>query len=397
MKRNVSLIIPAAGESKRFFGGQSSQGRVGKVFQDLAGKPLLAHTLDSFESIPQIREILIIVQPGTEAWVKDNFLKEWVKGPVRVVAGGATRAESVLNALRKTSPESQWVAVHDGARPFPPKETLRELFEKSHEADAVILGRSVVPTLKRVSPGNGYVTETVDRSGLFEAETPQLVRRSVLLKAYESQSCALQATDEASLVESVGGRVKILSHSGWNVKVTTPEDLRLAKATLSAGSPTLRIGFGKDMHRLMKGRKLYLGGVLIPFKKGALGHSDGDVLLHSISDAVLGALGLGDIGDWFSDKDPKNKNLRSEKILEKILDAAEKKGWVPSQVDSVMILEKPKLGLLKKKIKTHLAKLLKLNEEYVSIKAKTAEGLGPEGEGLAVTCEAVVTMKRVSQ
>lgn len=396
MKRNVSLIIPAAGESKRFFQGQASRGRVGKVFQVLAGKPLLAHTLNSFEDIPQIREIFIVVPPGTEAWVKNSFLKEWARGPVRVIPGGATRAESVLNALRKTSPESQWVAVHDGARPFPPKESLLELFEKSHKADAVILGRPVVPTLKRVSASNGYVAETVDRSGLYEAETPQLVRRSVLFKAYESQSNALQATDEASLVESVGGKVKVLSHSGWNVKVTTPEDLRLAKASLMSGSPAIRIGFGKDTHRLVKGRKLYLGGIHIPFEKGALGHSDGDALLHAISDAILGALGLGDIGDWFSDKDPRNKNIKSEKILKKVLEAAKKKGWVSSQIDTVIILERPKLGLLKKKIKANLAKLLNLEEEFVSTKAKTLEGLGPEGEGLAITCEAVVMLKGVS-
>ena len=296
--------------------------------------------------------------------------------------------------------------MHDGARPFPPQQALAELFQKPHEADAVILARPVVPTLKRVRPGNGRVVETVDRSSLYEAETPQLVRRSSLFKAYENQN-ALAATDESSLIESMGGRVKVLSHSGWNVKVTTPEDLQLAEMYYRRGNnPSsqgedkgegkIKIGFGKDTHRLVKGRKFYLGGVRIPYPLGALGHSDGDALLHAVTDAILGASSLGDIGEWFPDKNPKNKNIRSEKILKKVLEEIHKKGWTPAQIDTVIILEKPKLGPLKKKIKLNLQKWLKLDDESVSVKAKTMEGLGPEGEGLAVTCEAVAVLTRTS-
>lgn len=413
MKGNVSLIIAAAGAGKRFFRNRKANA-LAKVFQPLAGKPLLSHTLDSFQGLPEIREILIALPRGTEPWVRANILWERWKLPIRLVLGGATRAESVLNALRRTSPRNEWVAVHDGARPFPPQKMVSELFQKAKETDAVILARPVVPTLKRVSGENGRVAETVDRTHLFEAETPQLVRRSVLLKAYEKNPEALRATDESSLVESVGGRVKVVSHSGWNVKVTTREDLRLAEAyyeqrnrlfPLNQPSPPwgerargegVKIGFGKDTHRLVRNRKFYLGGIQIPFKKGALGHSDGDALLHAISDALLGALGAGDIGDWFSDKDPRNKNIRSAKILGKVLDETRRKGWAVQQVDSTVFLEKPRLGLLKKKIRGNLAKLLRLEVENISVKAKTLEGLGPEGEGLAVTCEAVVVLRKIS-
>ena len=395
----VSLVIAAGGASKRFLREQRNKGRPGKLFSPIGQKPILAHAIDSFSGIPQIREIILAVRPGTERWVRAKVLNGHKTLPIRVVRGGRTRAESVWNALRRTSPRSEWILVHDAARPFPPKKAVLELFRKSLGAEGVILARPVVPTLKRVSLKSGEVIETVDRSQMFEAETPQLVRRSFLLKAYRKNPKALLATDESSLVESLGGKVKIVSHSGWNVKVTTPEDLRLAEAYYEyrqgclASSTT--IGFGRDTHRLVEGRKLYLGGVHIPFEKGSLGHSDGDALLHAIADAILGAIGAGDIGEWFSDKDERYKNIRSQRILQRVMKEARRKGWAPSHMDSVIILEKPKLIPYKKAMRKKVAKLLTLPEEVVSVKAKTMEGLGPEGEGLAVTCEALVTLTRV--
>jgi len=394
---NVSLIIAAGGAGKRFLKGKHKRSP-GKLFFRLGGKPVLAHALQSFKGIPQIREIILAVRPGTEKWVKSEVINGYSGPKVRLVRGGRTRADSVRNALVRTSPKNGWVLVHDGARPFPPKDSIRGLFNKCSDTEAVILAHPVIPTLKRVAPENGRILGTVDRSGLFEAETPQLVRRSFLLKAYKNNPKASSATDESSLVESLGGRVKVLAHSGWNVKVTTPEDLQLAEAYYSSKNPSLpTLGFGKDTHRLVSGRKFYLGGVRIPFEKGALGHSDGDALLHAVSDAILGAAGLGDIGEWFSDKNPRNKNIRSEKILRKVLEEARKKGRKPSHVDTLIILEKPRLGPYKKVIQRKMAGLLNLPKDAVSIKAKTMEGLGPEGEGRAVTCEALVTLIQVPQ
>ena len=391
---NVSLIIAAGGTGKRFSRGSKEKSRLSKLFLDLAGQPVLAHTLEAFQEIPQIREIILAIPPGTQEWVRRHLLNGRREGlAIRLVRGGKTRAESVWNALKRTSPKNDWVLVHDGARPFPPRQAILELLQKPPRAEGVILARPVVPTLKRVIPGNDQVLETIDRSFLFEAETPQLVRRSFLLKAYRENPKAFLATDESSLIESLGGRVKVLSHSRWNIKVTTPEDLRLAEAYFCSGPST--VGFGRDTHRLVKGRKLYLGGVRIPFEKGALGHSDGDVLLHAVSDAILGAIGAGDIGEWFSDRNPRTKNIRSEKILRRVLEEAHKRHWGPSHVDSVVTLEKPRLGPYKKIIRRKLAGLLHLEGEAVSVKAKTMEGLGPEGEGLAVTCEAIVLMRPI--
>lgn len=392
---NVSLIIAAGGAGKRFLKDAQQKKAPSKLFYCLNGKPLLAHTLESFREIPQIREILLAIPRGTQSKVRNEILKGYKGAPVRLIRGGSTRAESVWNALSRTSARNEWVLVHDGARPFPPREAVQKLFRESSNTDGIILARPVVPTLKRVSSEKNQILETVDRTGLFEAETPQLVRRSVLLKAYRENPKAFLATDESSLVESVGGRIKVLSHSNWNVKVTTLEDLRMAQAYYaSRGVSSVTIGFGRDTHRLVEGRKLYLGSVRIPFQKGALGHSDGDALLHAVSDAVLGAIGSGDIGDWFSDRNPRFKNIRSEKILLKVLGEARRKSWVIDHVDSVIILEKPRLGPYKKLIRKKMARLLGMQEEEISIKAKTQEGLGPEGGGLAVTCEALVLMRR---
>lgn len=390
----VSLIVAAGGVGRRFLKGRKKKKQAGKLFVSLGSRPLLAHTLDAFRGLPSVREIFLALPPGTEPWVRAHVLNGRQGPPVRLVRGGKTRAESVHNALLRTSPQNPWVLVHDGARPFPPRGVIQRLLRRPPKAEAAILGRAVVPTMKRIS-SRGEVLETVDRRELFEAQTPQLVKRSFLLRAYRENPRAFAATDEASLVESLGGRVKAVTHAAWNVKVTTPEDLKLAEAYYFSTREATRTGFGRDTHRLVEGRKFYLGGVRIPFEKGALGHSDGDALLHAVSDALLGAVAAGDIGEWFSDKNPRYKNIRSPLILKKVLEETKKRGWVSAHVDTVIILERPRLGPHKNKIRKNLAGLLGLNESSVSIKAKTAEGLGPEGEGRAVTCEALVTLKKL--
>lgn len=394
----VSLIIAAGGRGGRFLKETQERGkfRTNKLFVSLDGKPVLRHTLDAFEGISQIKEIILAIPPGTKNWVKTHVLKEDPKVSIRMVQGGATRAESVWRALQKTSAKNSWVLIHDGARPFPPKKAILELFRKCNGAEGAILARPVVPTLKRAASRRGYILETIDRSNLFEAETPQLVHRSFLLKAYQENPKAFSATDESSLVESVGGKVRIVVHSEWNVKITTPTDFHLAEAYLAKrAASNLAMGFGRDIHRLVAGRKLYLGGIQIPFEKGSLGHSDGDALLHAVADALLGAAGLGDIGDYFPPEDIRFKNVRSERLIKKILREIAKKGWRPERVDTVTILEKPRLAPYKQKIRQKISQILKIPVESISVKAKTQEGLGPEGEGLAVTCEALATLRRI--
>lgn len=399
----ASLIIAAGGSGSRFqrtlesskrqpAGTSKNQTPPSKLFYALAGKPLIAHTVQVFQKNPQVQETVIAApleaHSELKAMIRDNRWRN-----VKVVTGGATRAQSVYKALRKTSPASEWILVHDGARPFVSAEAVEKICAAGKKFEAVILGRKVVPTIKEMHE-DGRVLRTVDRSKLAEAETPQMMRRKTLLRAYEDFSGAFEVTDEASLMERAGVQVHLVTHEGWNPKITTYKDFELAEAYLNQSS-IIRTGFGRDTHRLVEKRKFLLGGIHVPYEKGPLGHSDGDALLHAVTDAILGAIGAGDIGDWFSDKDPKHKNIASTKMLQAVLKDAAAQGFTVTHADTVVILERPKLGLYKKKMKENIARILGLSSDQVSVKAKTAEGLGPEGQGLAVTCEAIVTVKRV--
>jgi 2-C-methyl-D-erythritol 4-phosphate cytidylyltransferase/2-C-methyl-D-erythritol 2,4-cyclodiphosphate synthase len=397
----VSLIIPAAGLGSRFHQSLVRSAKAGsphrsKLFYELNGEPVLLKTLRAFSGIPEIRETIIAISPEMRPEVK-SWARRIKGSKIRWILGGKTRAGSVLNALKKTSPRSEWIMVHDGARPLVTTGAIKQVLKAARDWDGVILARKVVPTIKKVLAEDGHIRETVDRNSLYEAETPQLARRDMLLKAYKQNPRALAATDEAGLLEAIGARVRVVSHEDWNPKLTTLSDLMLAKAITEQNvSPEVRVGIGFDTHRLVKGRKFYLGGIVIPSPKGALGHSDGDALLHALADAILGVIGAGDIGEWFSDRDPKIKNIRSTKILGVILAEAKRKGWQPYHADTNIILESPKLYAHKSRIRRSVAKCLGLPEENVSIKARTREGLGLEGKGLAVTCEAVVSMRKES-
>lgn len=404
----VSLIIPAAGLGSRFqeslrHSDKTASSRrfavragCSKLFYQLDGDPVLLRTLRAFNGIPGICETIVAISPEMRPEVK-GWAHRVQGSKVRWILGGKTRAESVWNALKKTSLRSDWIMIHDGARPLVTPDAIRKVLKASRGWDGVILARKVVPTIKKVLTEDGHIRETVDRSALYEAETPQLVRREVLLKAYQQNPKAFEATDEAGLLEAIGARVRVMPHGEWNPKLTTLTDLMLAKAMTEKNiSPEVRVGIGFDTHRLVQGRKFYLGGIMIPSPKGALGHSDGDALLHAIADAILGVIGAGDIGEWFSDRDPKFKGIRSTKIVGVILAEAKRRGWQPYHADTNIILESPKLYAHKSKIRKSVAKCLGLPGEDVSIKARTREGLGPEGEGLAVTCEAVISMRKVT-
>jgi len=397
----VSLIIPAAGLGRRFLQSLHSSDKVeaprhSKLLYQLDGEPVLLRTIRAFSKIPGIRETVVVISREMRTEVK-GWKRRFAGSKIRWILGGKTRAESVWNALKRTLASSDWVMIHDGARPLVTPSAIRQVLKAGQGWDGVILARKVVPTIKKVLTEDGHIRETVDRNSLYEAETPQLVRREVLLRAYKQNPRAFEATDEAGLLEAIGAHVRVMPHGDWNPKLTTLPDLMLAKAMTEKNVlPEVRVGIGFDTHRLVPGRKFYLGGVVIPSPKGALGHSDGDALLHAITDAILGAIGAGDIGEWFSDRDPKFKNIRSTKILGVILDEAKRLRWQPYHVDTNIILEAPKLYAYKASIRKSVARCLGLPEKDVSIKARTREGLGPEGEGLAVTCEAVVSMRKVA-
>lgn len=392
MKQLISVVIPAAGLSSRFKDRDSPT--QSKLYAKLGGSPLISRVLSAFDSLPNVSELIVAVKAGEEKRFKNTILSGMrLQTPVRLVRGGRTRAESVWNALKRVSKKAKYVCVHDGARPLVQASWCRSLLRELNGCDGVVLGRETVPTIKILEGnGSGNITETLDRRRLFEAETPQVFPKDTLLNAYRILGKrALEMTDDASLVEAAGGTVKAVFHSGSNLKITTYEDLLMAEK-IAGGNSLNRFGFGYDRHRLVLGRPFVLGGVRIPSLSGPVGHSDGDPLLHAITDGILGAVGAGDIGDFFSNRNPRWQSAKSEMFLKKAVELAAKKGFHPAQVDTTVILDEPKLGAWKKKIAARIAKLLSLKSDQVNIKAKTSEGVGPEAKSQSVSVQALVVL-----
>jgi len=294
------------------------------------------------------------------------------------------------------SPASEVVAVHDAARPLTPAPIVRSVLETARATGAAIAAAPVTDTLKRVD-GDGRVRATVPRDDLVGAQTPQAFRADVLRRAYREASGASSMTDDAAIVESIGVRVSVVRCAEPNIKVTTPADVAIAEALLAGASGRgadcgVRVGLGHDLHRLEPGDGLVLGGVTIPSDRRAVGHSDADVLLHALTDAVLGAAGLTDIGTLFPDTDPAWKGAASDRFLREALALARTCGLRVAQADAVVTLEAPKLGPHRDAIRSSLSAALGLEPSRIGLKFKTAEGLGPVGERRAIAAEAVVLL-----
>lgn len=399
----ISLIIAAGGSGSRFKAGvsgkalRSSKQPATKLFYPLGGSPLLLRTLQSFQAIPEVKETIIALPQGVDREVKSWIRAHGLQG-VTCVRGGKTRAESVRRALSRSSSRQSWVMIHDGARPFIKAETVRGLVNQAKKKswDACLVAKKVVSTIKQAVLGKTQVERTLDRRNLYEAETPQLFRRSSLLKAYRTFSKFKEAlTDEASLMEAAGYPVHLVANEKWNPKITTVSDFELAEIFIRSKEGMLtRTGLGSDTHRLIAGQPFWLGGIRLKSEYGPLGHSDGDALLHALIDALLGAAALGDIGDFFSDKNPENKNRSSVSMLKSSLELLLKKGWKPAQIDAVIHLERPQLGKAKQQMVRQIASLIGVSQDSVSIKAKTFEGDGTGGAGLLVRCEVLAVIQR---
>ena len=383
----VSAIIPAAGVGKRL---QKKGETVPKQFWPLGSRLIMEHVCCALDRATQVNEIIICCDPQYKKIVNQEIIKKnGLKKVTAIIAGGAMRADTVLKGLKKANPKATHLLVQDAVRPFVSEHLVSRMIHSLHGCDGVIAARPVSATIKKVK--GKKIDATVDRSQLWEAETPQIFSKKMLLKAYTVlKGKASLCTDEASLVEAVGGAVKVVDSQICNMKVTTRADYALAQK-LMEGTMT-KVGFGYDIHRLIEERDLIIGGVKIPFSKGPLGHSDGDPLLHAIIDAILGAAALGDIGELFPDTDPQFKDCVSSVLLEEAVLRAQQKGFAIDHVDATIILERPKLSAYKPKIKKKLQSLLSLTSEQVNIKAKTKEGLDSEGAGGAVSAYAAVTL-----
>jgi 2-C-methyl-D-erythritol 4-phosphate cytidylyltransferase / 2-C-methyl-D-erythritol 2,4-cyclodiphosphate synthase len=393
-------VVPAGGSGTRM-GGETP-----KQFLPLGGRPLLLRTLEALLSWPGLAGA-VVVAPGAEVERTRGLLEgSGVRGVLRVVAGGAERQESVrlgLEALVEAGPDDL-VFVHDGVRPFPPRERFAELAAAARP-DGALLAVACRDTLKREV--RGASAGTVDRAGLWQAQTPQVFPVALLREALRRAAAEGRVdTDEAALAEALGRRPRLVPGDSRNLKVTCPKDLEVAEALLAAGGPVgeepegavagadLHVGHGYDAHRLVAGRPLILGGVELAHEKGLLGHSDADVLAHAVADACLGAAGLGDLGRHFPDTDPAWEGVSSLLLLERVAQRVQEQGLEVRRVDATLVAQRPKVAPHVPAMEANLSSALGLPGRGVTVKATTTEGLGFEGRQEGISAHAVALVVR---
>lgn len=312
---------------------------------------------------------------------------------LRITVGGTTRQQSVRAGLAALPKEIELVLVHDAARPLVDRATILRCLDGAVRHGAVIAAVPVKDTLKRVDE-NGLITATIDRTQLWQAQTPQAARRSLLELAFaRAEQVGFVGTDEAALLEAAGIPVRVVAGSERNGKITLNEDLRVAEALLAKES-TMKIGHGFDAHRLVAGRDLILGGVTIDFELGLDGHSDADVVAHALTDAFLGALGAGDIGRHFPDSDPQYKGIDSLLLLSRAQELTEQQGFRLGNADITIVCQRPKLAPHLATMQANLARCCKVEPQTVNIKATTTEHMGYTGRGEGIAAHAVVLLRR---
>ncbi len=384
----VGVIIPAAGFGTRM------ESDLPKQFLELAGEPILVRTLRVFLEHPLIRTVVVALPAEHLESGKKQILSNFDDGlqlQLIFIPGGDTRQQSVQNGLDALPAAIDSVLVHDGARPMVTGEVIDRCIAGIETHGAVIAAVPVKDTLKEVE--GSLVTGTVDRSQLWQAQTPQAMQRKLLERAYKHvQATGFNGTDEASLLEHAGIAVSVVTGSETNIKITRPDDLAIAYGLLRTGSTVIKIGHGFDAHRLVEGRKLILGGVEIPYHLGLAGHSDADVLTHALMDSILGALGAGDIGRHFPDYDDRYKGADSLKLLARVMELAREKDMRLGNGDITVICQQPKLASYLSTMQDNLAAVCDMAADDINIKATTTEKMGFAGRGEGISAHAVVLM-----
>ncbi len=371
-----------------------------KQFQRLAGRTILERTLEALWR-SGVLDGIVVAGPAAELEeLRQLMARLPFADRVNVVAGGRERQESVWLGLQAVPEDASIVVVHDGVRPLVPPSLVRRVVAAAREDGAAIAALPVADTLKKATDQNGehpYVADTVDRSRMWAAQTPQAFRRDLFAVAYEAvNQRRLHVTDDASVIEAVGGTVRLVHGDPRNIKITRQEDLDLVQDLVRGESLPMRVGIGYDVHRLVPGRPLILGGIEIPHELGLIGHSDADVLTHAVMDALLGACALGDIGRHFPDNDPVYAGISSILLLEKVCQLIAEAGYEPAQIDAVIAAEKPRLAAYIPQMQERLAGVLGLEVQNVGIKATTTEGLGFVGRQEGIEVRVVATVRAIA-
>lgn len=359
-----------------------------KVLYPLCGEPVIVHTVRAFE--PLFEGHIVVVTGRDDVAEMEKMLSD-AGLAAKVVEGGADRQESVLRGLEACGEDAEIIAIHDGARPLVTQEVIERTIKSAERFGSGVAAVPLKDTVKRVDE-DGVVVETPRRDALRAVQTPQTFEASLIRRAHAQGG--ERATDDAALVERLGVAVRLTEGDVENIKLTTPEDMLLAEQVLlkRAGKTEetiMRIGHGYDVHRLVEGRKLILCGVEVPYEKGLLGHSDADVAYHALTDALLGAAALGDIGRHFPDTDPQYKGADSGVLLDHVVTLLEEKGYAVGNVDVTIVCQRPKLKDYIEQMRQNVAQHLKVELDCVNVKATTTEKLGFEGEGLGISSQAV--------
>ncbi len=386
LEKRVSAVLVAAGSSTRM--------GFDKLSFDLGGETVLHRSIRAFEQDPLVTEIVLVA--GKNRAFVEQQAADCTK-PVQIVTGGTTRAESAKNGVLAAAGEL--VAVHDAARPFVSQAVITAALEAAARCGAAAPAVPVKDTIKAAARGNGktvpdacLVYTTPDRSTLYAVQTPQCFDRAEYLAALEELDAekARLVTDDCSLFELTGRAVQLTQGDYANYKITTREDLPRPE---QKEEHKMRIGHGYDVHRLVEGRKLILGGVEVPFEKGLLGHSDADVLAHAVMDAVLGAAALGDIGQHFPGNDPAYSGADSLKLARRVAEILKEHGFRIENIDATLLCQRPKLAPYIPAMRQNLADAFGLPVDAVSVKATTEEHLGFTGEGLGIAAHAVALIE----
>lgn len=386
------VLIPCAGQGARFGGA------IPKQYHLLMGKKVLQHSLDAFLAIEAITSIWVACDPVDLHDIANTDPKVQV-----LRTGGQTRAQTVLNTLRQlvvnNIPATDWILVHDAARPgISPQDIQTLITQVTREPNGVggILALPMADTVKESEATQTKSQRTLDRTRLWQAQTPQMFRLGDIIHALEAaEKNHTVVTDEASALEAVGKQPLLVRGSLHNFKITYAEDLKMMANVLQT-TPVLRIGQGYDVHRLVAGRALRLGGIAIPFHMGLLGHSDADALLHAITDALIGAAGLGNIGQHFPDTDPQYHAIDSAALLDRAYLLVKQEGYTVINIDASIVCQAPKLASYLPAMVNRIGEILDLSPSLINIKAKTNEGLGYLGRSEAIETQVVLLLQKNS-
>ena len=367
----TAALIVAAGQGLR------AGSDIPKQFLPLAGVPLVEHSRRALAAHLRVDRVVTVVAAGNEALVEGE-----------TAIGGATRRESVLNGLLAIG-DADRVLIHDAARPILPTAVIDRLLDALDGATGAVPALPVADTL---AASGEMLGDVVDRSTLVRVQTPQAFDFAAILAAHRAWPAGEEATDDAQIVRRAGHKVTMVAGDPLLDKITYPGDIALAEARLGA-SMRVRTATGYDVHRLVAGEELWLGGVLIPHDKGLSGHSDADVALHAVTDAVLGTIAAGDIGQHFPPSDPRWKGAESGQFLQHAAALVAAQGGTIDFVDLTIICEAPKIGPHRGAIRARIAALLQLSHDQISVKATTTERLGFTGRGEGIAAQAIVTTR----